>query len=62
MPISFRRSSRPQRALPQAKMAARAGTLFISHGSKDAAAADVFRQRLAEQGYQSLFLDFDPQL
>jgi hypothetical protein len=35
-------------------------TVFISHSSKDNVAAEMLRQRLADRGYASLFLDFDP--
>lgn len=34
--------------------------IFISHSSRDNAAADDLAARLRAQGYQSLFLDFDP--
>lgn len=34
--------------------------IFISHSSHDNAAADELAKRLRAQGYQSLFLDFDP--
>ncbi len=34
--------------------------IFISHSSRDNAAADDVAARLRAQGYQSLFLDFDP--
>ena len=37
-------------------------SIFISHSNKDNAFAIELRQRLAEQGYQSLFLDFDPEV
>jgi hypothetical protein len=36
--------------------------IFISHSSKDNAAADSMRARLQEQGRRSVFLDFDPEL
>jgi WD40 repeat protein len=36
-------------------------TLFISHSSLDNEAAERLRARLAEQGHQSVFLDFDPE-
>ncbi len=36
------------------------GQIFISHSSKDNAAAKDLRQRLTAQGYDSLFLDFHP--
>ena len=36
-------------------------TLFISHSSKDGAAAWDVQARLEEQGHRSLFLDFDPE-
>lgn len=35
--------------------------LFISHSSRDADIAWQVKERLAEQGYVSVFLDFDPQ-
>lgn len=34
--------------------------IFISHSSRDNAVADEVSDRLQQQGYQSLFLDFDP--
>ncbi|HQV15898.1 MAG TPA: TIR domain-containing protein, partial [Denitromonas sp.] len=34
--------------------------IFISHSSRDNTAADDLATRLRAQGYQSLFLDFDP--
>ncbi|TVO58071.1 TIR domain-containing protein [Denitromonas halophila] len=34
--------------------------IFISHSSRDNTAADDLAKRLRAQGYQSLFLDFDP--
>jgi WD40 repeat protein len=34
--------------------------IFISHSSRDNAEADELAERLQQQGYQSLFLDFDP--
>ncbi|HRP66615.1 MAG TPA: TIR domain-containing protein [Thauera sp.] len=34
--------------------------IFISHSSRDRLAAEAMAARLREQGYQSLFLDFDP--
>lgn len=34
--------------------------IFISHSSRDRLAAEEMAARLREQGYQSLFLDFDP--
>ncbi|WP_214361713.1 toll/interleukin-1 receptor domain-containing protein [Denitromonas iodatirespirans] len=34
--------------------------IFISHSSRDNAAAEDLAERLRAQGYQSLFLDFDP--
>ncbi len=34
--------------------------IFLSHSSKDNAAADVIKARLAERGHRSVFLDFDP--
>ncbi|WP_323003429.1 TIR domain-containing protein [Denitromonas sp.] len=34
--------------------------IFISHSSQDHAAAEALAERLRAQGYQSLFLDFDP--
>jgi formylglycine-generating enzyme required for sulfatase activity len=36
--------------------------IFISHSSKDNAAADVMRARLQGQAHRSVFLDFDPEL
>ncbi|MGK7908531.1 MAG: TIR domain-containing protein, partial [Synechococcus sp.] len=35
-------------------------SIFISHSSKDNAAAESLKTWLEKQGYQSLFLDFDP--
>ncbi|HHW65080.1 MAG TPA: toll/interleukin-1 receptor domain-containing protein, partial [Rhodocyclaceae bacterium] len=34
--------------------------IFISHSSRDQSAAQEMAERLRAQGYQSLFLDFDP--
>ncbi|MEM7351676.1 MAG: toll/interleukin-1 receptor domain-containing protein, partial [Acidobacteriota bacterium] len=34
--------------------------IFISHSSRDDAVAAELRERLAEQGHHSVFLDFDP--
>ncbi|MEN8176815.1 MAG: toll/interleukin-1 receptor domain-containing protein, partial [Pseudomonadota bacterium] len=34
--------------------------IFISHSSRDNQVADEVAQRLRQQGFQSLFLDFDP--
>jgi hypothetical protein len=45
------------------RLAAEAGSFslfFISHSSRDRAAAERVRDRLRAQGYASLFLDFDP--
>lgn len=38
------------------------GSIFISHSSRDAHVAGELRVRLAERGYHSVFLDFDPQV
>lgn len=35
-------------------------TIFISHSSHDAAAASEVQDRLLQWGYESIFLDFDP--
>ena len=37
-------------------------TIFISHSSKDNSVAEAIVERLQQQGYQSVFLDFDPEL
>jgi WD40 repeat protein len=37
-------------------------SIFISHSSRDAHVAGELRDRLAERGYHSVFLDFDPQV
>lgn len=36
-------------------------SIFLSHSSKDDERAAWLRDRLAEQGYEALFLDFDPE-
>jgi hypothetical protein len=36
------------------------GTIFLSHSSKDNAVAADMKVRLDQQGYRSVFLDFDP--
>ncbi|MEM9535017.1 MAG: TIR domain-containing protein [Cyanobacteria bacterium P01_E01_bin.45] len=36
--------------------------IFISHSSKDDAAAESMKSWLEKQGYRSLFLDFDPEV
>src|SRR5690606_40133406 len=47
---------------PVRQMWGRAGVsgIFISHSSRDREAAEAIAARLRAQGYQSLFLDFDP--
>ncbi|HEV3375909.1 MAG TPA: TIR domain-containing protein [Thermoleophilaceae bacterium] len=35
-------------------------SLFVSHSSRDAGAAEELRNRLLGEGYESFFLDFDP--
>src|SRR3954447_176575 len=35
-------------------------SLFISHSSRDRAAAERVRERLRAEGFAALFLDFDP--
>lgn len=40
--------------------AAAVSTLFISHSSRDNAAAREIERRLAERNHTSVFLDFDP--
>ena len=37
-------------------------TIFISHSSKDNSVAEAIVARLQQQGYRSVFLDFDPDL
>jgi len=36
-------------------------TIFISHSSKDNAQAATIQRHLEDQGYRSIFLDFDPE-
>src|SRR3954463_289248 len=36
-------------------------SLFISHSSRDRAAAERVRERLRAEGFAALFLDFDPE-
>ena len=48
--------SRNRRAHAIGRMSA----IFISHSSRDDAVAAELRDRLAEQGHKSVFLDFDP--
>jgi hypothetical protein len=37
-------------------------SIFISHSSKDHVIAAELRTRLVDQGYRSVFLDFDPEI
>src|SRR3954462_10895957 len=37
------------------------GTLFISHSSRDRAAAEQLKAALASEGFESVFLDVDPE-
>jgi hypothetical protein len=48
-------------ALAHRDVAAVMSTLFISHSSRDQAAAEELGRRLAAQGHRSVFLDFHPE-